>query len=163
MVTPLKSCDVCDCDLYRSDEPYEISIENSNSGNIMSACRECYEDYLLFVVSENRTVTKEQLIEILNLPSGVCPRCLKNQLGDCSSSKFCTICRRWRCMKCVALTACQTTICECKDCFNYECWTCGLPLDRTLNEPYLDDLWPNPKDCQYHAKPDLSSTNTVRI
>ena len=61
--------------------------------------------------------------------------------GDYMRYKYCDGCERNVCIRCVAITGCQTTEGKCKNCFDYKCDRCEAEISREKqylwdDEPY---------------------------
>jgi hypothetical protein len=70
----------------------------------------------------------------------LCPVCGKTSLTDnFNEEKHCYNCDRICCIKCIALTGCQTTQGICKQCFNYKCQKCN-EVDLPGNILYIEDI-----------------------
>lgn len=71
---------------------------------------------------------------------GNCQFCHSNEWANFCCEK----CDRGVCVHCFALSACQTSWCLCRDCYDYKCRKCGEELSREyqyLNDtPELEDL-----------------------
>lgn len=72
-----------------------------------------------------------------------CERCNKGiDCGDYCYEKDCIICNKHVCIECVAMTSCQTTLCECKNCFKFNCIGCNTNIYdklKNISMPYVDD------------------------
>ncbi len=55
----------------------------------------------------------------------------------------CEICHQMCHFDCVGLTACQTNLCQCRNCFDYKCTKCGEE-NLEYGEIYLTDDDPTP-------------------
>lgn len=76
----------------------------------------------------------------------LCPSCENFVMNmNANESKICTICKRNKCISCIAVTGCQTIYGTCKECFDYKCTNCGIfDLDKNV-DIYIEDDDPIPQ------------------